>query len=40
VSNKQKNVFGMMPHPERVADTRLGQTDGNLIFKGILEAFS
>ncbi len=40
VSNKQKNVLGMMPHPERVADTRLGQTDGNLIFKGILEAFS
>ncbi len=40
VASRGKNVFGMMPHPERVADTRLGQTDGNLIFKGILEAFS
>jgi phosphoribosylformylglycinamidine synthase len=39
ISNQKKNVFGMMPHPERVADPRLGQTDGNLIFKGILEAF-
>lgn len=40
IASRGKNVFGMMPHPERVADTRLGQTDGNLIFKGILEAFS
>jgi phosphoribosylformylglycinamidine synthase len=40
VASKGKNVFGMMPHPERVADVRLGHTDGNLIFKGILEAFS
>ncbi|HNH67007.1 MAG TPA: phosphoribosylformylglycinamidine synthase I, partial [Bacteroidia bacterium] len=28
--------FGMMPHPERAADTLLGNTDGLGIFKSIL----
>ncbi|MEY4860800.1 MAG: hypothetical protein RL059_499, partial [Bacteroidota bacterium] len=34
--NKAKNVFGMMPHPERAADTILGNTDGKNIFESIL----
>lgn len=33
VSNKRKNVFGMMPHPERAADRIIGNEDG----KSILE---
>jgi phosphoribosylformylglycinamidine synthase len=36
VCNENKNVFGMMPHPERAADGELGNTDGRLIFKSIL----
>ena len=36
VSNKTKNVFGMMPHPERAADTELNNTDGKLIFESLL----
>ena len=36
VCNKQKNVFGMMPHPERAVDAELGNTDGKLIFESIL----
>ncbi|MBD3637243.1 MAG: phosphoribosylformylglycinamidine synthase subunit PurQ [Crocinitomicaceae bacterium] len=36
ISNKNKNVFGMMPHPERAADENLGNTDGKLIFESIL----
>ncbi len=36
VCNLQKNVFGMMPHPERAADTELGNTDGKLLFESIL----
>lgn len=28
VCNKGRNVFGMMPHPERACDERLGNTDG------------
>lgn len=36
VCNAGKNVFGMMPHPERAADSELGNTDGKLLFKSIL----
>lgn len=36
VSNKKKNVFGMMPHPERCSDFELGNTDGREIFESIL----
>ncbi|GAB3690678.1 phosphoribosylformylglycinamidine synthase subunit PurQ [Spirosoma flavus] len=38
VTNKGKNVFGMMPHPERAADPALGNTDGRLILDQILKA--
>ncbi len=36
VCNKQNNVFGMMPHPERAADPVLGNTDGLEMFRSIL----
>jgi phosphoribosylformylglycinamidine synthase subunit PurQ / glutaminase len=36
VCNAGKNVFGMMPHPERAADPLLGNTDGQIIFESIL----
>jgi phosphoribosylformylglycinamidine synthase len=36
VCNKQRNVFGMMPHPERAADTLLANQDGLAIFESIL----
>lgn len=36
VCNKERNVFGMMPHPERAADEELGNTDGLLILHSIL----
>ncbi|MCC6720875.1 MAG: phosphoribosylformylglycinamidine synthase subunit PurQ [Bacteroidia bacterium] len=39
VCNKNKNVFGMMPHPERCADSDLFNTDGKVIFESILESF-
>lgn len=37
VCNAGKNVFGMMPHPERAADIELGNIDGRLIFESILD---
>ncbi len=37
VTNRTKNVFGMMPHPERAADPLLGNEDGRLIFESILK---
>ena len=36
VTNEQKNVMGMMPHPERCADPQLTGTDGQLIFKSLI----
>jgi phosphoribosylformylglycinamidine synthase I len=36
ICNENKNVFGMMPHPERASDPLLGNTDGKLIFESIL----
>lgn len=36
VCNSGKNVFGMMPHPERAADEILNNTDGKLLFESIL----
>lgn len=36
ICNEGKNVFGMMPHPERAADVLSGNTDGLGIFKSIL----
>ena len=36
ICNKNRNVFGMMPHPERAADPLLNNTDGINLFKSIL----
>lgn len=37
ICNRQGNVLGMMPHPERAADPILGGTDGLRLFQGLLE---
>ncbi len=36
VCNSGKNVFGMMPHPERASDPELSNTDGKFLFDSIL----
>jgi len=33
ICNRKRNVFGMMPHPERACNPYLGNTDGVFIFK-------
>jgi phosphoribosylformylglycinamidine synthase len=38
ISNKERNVFGMMPHPERATSEALGNTDGRLILQSLLFA--
>lgn len=38
VCNKGRNVFGMMPHPERASDPELGNTDGRVLFESMLGA--
>ena len=32
ICNKERNVFGMMPHPERACSTMLGNIDGRQVF--------
>ncbi len=38
VCNKERNVFGLMPHPERVCDEVVGGTDGRGVFESIVTA--
>ncbi|MEE9258573.1 MAG: phosphoribosylformylglycinamidine synthase subunit PurQ [Nitrospinaceae bacterium] len=39
VCNEQKNVMGMMPHPERVADPLWPDLDGQKIFNSLIQTF-
>ena len=36
ICNAARNVFGLMPHPERACEAALGSTDGTVIFQSIL----
>ena len=36
ILNKEKNVLGMMPHPERMIDKYLSGDDGSIFFKNLL----
>lgn len=40
VCNRQRNVMGMMPHPERAVESLLGPEDGKMIFESILNEFA
>jgi phosphoribosylformylglycinamidine synthase len=36
ICNKERNVFGMMPHPERASEEVLKNTDGKALFESLL----
>ena len=38
ICNEARNVVGMMPHPDRAWESRLGSEDGKLIFSSLVEA--
>jgi phosphoribosylformylglycinamidine synthase subunit PurQ / glutaminase len=40
ICNAARNVFGLMPHPERACDAILGSTDGRIVFQSIIAALS
>lgn len=40
ITNKEGNVLGMMPHPERAMQPELGSADGQLILKSIINYLS
>ena len=37
IINENRNILGMMPHPERASEKVLGSTDGLEIFRGLLQ---
>ena len=37
--NKQKNILGMMPHPERMIDSYLSGDDGSMFFQNLITNF-
>ena len=38
ILNENKNILGMMPHPERSIDPQLSGEDGSILFKGLLQS--
>jgi phosphoribosylformylglycinamidine synthase len=37
ICNHERNVFGLMPHPDRASDSQLGSADGAKIFLSMME---
>jgi phosphoribosylformylglycinamidine synthase I len=40
ICNRAGNVFGLMPHPDRACEVRLGSADGAKIFRSMMESIS
>ena len=40
ISNREGNVFGLMPHPDRACDVRLGSADGRRIFESMMQTIA
>lgn len=40
ICNEGRNVFGMMPHPERAAEAVLGNTDGRGLFESLIASLA
>ncbi len=38
ICNRERNVAGLMPHPERAVESALGSADGLIIFQSMIEA--
>lgn len=40
ILNAQRNVLGLMPHPERATEALMGSTDGLTVFHSLVQAFA
>jgi len=40
ICNRERNVLGMMPHPERASEAELRGTDGAVVFRSLVESFA
>jgi phosphoribosylformylglycinamidine synthase len=38
ISNRERNIVGLMPHPERAVESALGSADGLVVFRSMVEA--
>jgi phosphoribosylformylglycinamidine synthase len=37
ITNQERNVVGMMPHPERASDALLGVSEGSTVFRSVMQ---
>jgi phosphoribosylformylglycinamidine synthase len=40
ICNRQRNVVGLMPHPERACEPALGSADGCVVLASAVKAFA
>ena len=40
IINKEGNILGMMPHPEKACEEIIGGADGNLIFQSLINSYN
>jgi phosphoribosylformylglycinamidine synthase len=40
ICNRERNVMGMMPHPERAVEAALGSTDGLVVLRSLVQSLS
>jgi phosphoribosylformylglycinamidine synthase I len=40
ICNRERNVLGLMPHPERAVEAALGSDDGLVIFRSLIESLA
>jgi len=40
ICNRERNILGLMPHPERASEAALGSADGIVIFKSLVESLA
>ena len=40
ICNREGNIFGLMPHPDRASDARLGSDDGAAIFRSMMQTIA
>jgi phosphoribosylformylglycinamidine synthase I len=40
ICNRERNVLGLMPHPERAVESPLGSIDGRVIFRSMVESLT
>jgi phosphoribosylformylglycinamidine synthase len=40
ICNRERNVMGLMPHPERAVEAALGSTDGLVVFHSLVQSLA